>query len=116
MKNREKLLEHKRAAYRANKGHYFKLQLARRARFKAFIAWLKNIPCFDCGNTFPPECMDFDHVEQKTFNIGSVASGRGVGIDTLQAEIMKCELVCANCHRVRTKGRRNEHIYRHTTH
>jgi len=28
-------------------------------------------------------------------------------IDTLKEEIAKCEVVCSNCHRIRTKKRRN---------
>ena len=59
----------------------------------------------DCGGSFPPVCMDFDHVRgEKLFNIGSEARG-GVGWERILAEVAKCELVCANCHRIRTYNR-----------
>ena len=37
---------------------------------------------------------------------GNVAAFLSKGtLDDLRAEIAKCEVVCANCHRIRTKGR-----------
>lgn len=57
----------------------------------------------DCGNRFPPECMDFDHRpgEIKLFGISASVQGWQKMLD----EIVKCDLVCANCHRIRTKAR-----------
>ena len=47
-------------------------------------------------------CFDFDHTDpmQKSFAVSSMA--RDVAEATLQAEFAKCDLVCANCHRLRT--------------
>lgn len=73
------------------------------ARIKAHIASRKNVPCADCSLSFPPECMDFDHVRgEKKFNLGDV---RGMSKAALEAEIEKCDVVCANCHRIRTRLR-----------
>ncbi len=59
----------------------------------------------DCGNKFPPECMDFDHVRgEKLFNICS-NKGRQQGWKKVLVEIAKCDLVCSNCHRTRTVRR-----------
>ena len=73
------------------------------------VELLKTGPCADCGNTYPPECMDFDHRpdEDKSFDIsrGSVRAW-----PVVEAEIAKCELVCANCHRIRTKNRRSTNV------
>lgn len=67
---------------------------------------LKNRPCIDCGLKYPPECMDFDHVRgKKLFTIGERRRQSG-----LLAEIAKCDLVCANCHRIRTRARRKSCI------
>lgn len=66
---------------------------------RSFIDWLKSIPCFDCGGQFPPECMDFDHRDPSTKRRAPGAIG---SLNALQNEIMKCDLVCANCHRTRT--------------
>jgi hypothetical protein len=48
--------------------------------------------------------LDFDHLpgEEKLFSIGQGAKEKGMTMEKLNAEIKKCELVCANCHRVRT--------------
>jgi hypothetical protein len=66
----------------------------------------KSKPCMDCGGLFPPECMDFDHrpEEKKSFGISSFVA-RGGSLDLVALEIAKCDLVCANCHRVRTRRR-----------
>lgn len=60
-------------------------------------------PCVDCGGIFPPECMDFDHLGGKKFQIGQ--SHSSFPWKVVLEEIAKCELVCANCHRIRTKRR-----------
>ena len=65
----------------------------------------KDVPCADCGERFRTEEMDFDHVRgTKAFDI---ANGRWqVSVETLEREIAKCEVVCAVCHRLRTRDRR----------
>lgn len=75
----------------------------RRDRRQDVLDELKSVPCADCGGTFPPVCMDFDHVRGvKLFSV-SRASTRS--IETVLKEIEKCEVVCANCHRIRTASR-----------
>ena len=51
--------------------------------------------------------MDFDHVdpETKRFTIGRDGWNKRTIID-LREEIAKCEVVCANCHRIRTASRK----------
>lgn len=60
-------------------------------------------PCHDCEGMFPEECMDFDHLRDKKFSIGN--SGACRKWSSVLEEIAKCDLVCANCHRIRTKKR-----------
>ena len=70
---------------------------------RAKIEKIKSVPCLDCGNSYPPEAMDFDHVRgTKKFNI-STAHSKSWRV--IEEEIAKCEVVCANCHRVRTRRR-----------
>jgi hypothetical protein len=59
----------------------------------------------DCEISFPFECMDFDHRpgEEKKIEIGEKHRYR---LNDILAEIEKCDLVCANCHRIRTRRRR----------
>lgn len=76
---------------------------ARRLKQNKEIAKFKNVPCADCGNKFPPECMDFDHLEEKSGQVAHLVASKGW--QTVLDEIKKCEVVCANCHRTRTKNR-----------
>lgn len=64
-------------------------------------------PCMDCEGIFPPECMDFDHLRDKVKGVSALAYA-GRPWEEIQAEIDKCELVCANCHRIRTRRRANQ--------
>jgi hypothetical protein len=71
---------------------------------KDLLIKLKSKPCHDCRQSFPHYVMDFDHTRgKKLFGIA-----HGIHNRTLEAvlgEIKKCDLVCANCHRVRTYTR-----------
>lgn len=72
-----------------------------------YVRKLKEIPCKDCGIKYPHYVMDFDHVlsNSKKRTINRLA-GERAGWLTLKQEIKKCEIVCANCHRIRTHNRR----------
>lgn len=76
-----------------------------RAALKAWVDEQKRKPCMDCGGTFPTVCMDFDHRpgEGKVGNISRLIANAGP--NAVRAEIAKCDLVCANCHRIRTASR-----------
>ncbi len=77
----------------------------RRERGKAYVDELKRRPCTDCGVCYPPSVMDFDHVRgEKSLNLSELRTNRSAWSKLLE-EIEKCELVCANCHRIRTKLR-----------
>ena len=95
-----------RAWYQRNKekhlGYVSKVTKRRRQEVRDYLIEVKSSPCMDCGVTFPPEAMDFDHLRDKEFMIGR--SDRG--LTKTKDEIAKCELVCSNCHRVRTMKRR----------
>lgn len=70
-----------------------------------YILEIKAKPCTDCGRTFPPECMDFDH-QPGTIKKMTVANmWHSCSMESIKEEVAKCELVCACCHRTRTKGR-----------
>lgn len=77
----------------------------RHDRFKALVAGHKDTPCLDCGHRFPLVCMDFDHVRgEKKFNVSQAYNVAGSWQKIID-EIAKCEIVCANCHRIRTQTR-----------
>lgn len=75
-----------------------------------FLNEIKSRPCMDCGHSFDPICMDFDHVRgKKSFSL-SAAVRDGFSKKRMLAEIEKYEIVCSNCHRVRTHKRRLRNI------
>lgn len=77
-------------------------QERQRQRRREWMDELKSGPCADCGHTFPPVCMDFDHLgDDKTQIVSRLVYGNASKARVL-AEIAKCELVCSNCHRIRT--------------
>ena len=92
--------------YAKNREKYAEARKRFRAKRMAALNEIKaqRGPCVDCGGTFHPYAMDFDHVgDDKVKDVSDLiqcASWQAV-LD----EIAKCELVCANCHRVRTYNR-----------
>jgi hypothetical protein len=74
------------------------------------IRRLKNKPCADCKDRFEHWQMDFDHRVQadKKFNISQPGAR---SIKNILEEIAKCDLVCANCHRSRTRQKEQYHSY-----
>lgn len=71
-----------------------KLQISKR-----LWEFLENNPCVDCGES-DPRVLEFDHVKgKKKFNLGGC---RSYAWKTVQKEITKCQVRCANCHRRKT--------------
>lgn len=81
--------------------------LDRVARNRALIAAIKEAaPCADCGVSYPSYVMEFDHTgTDKFLNVSDMV---GYGWKRIADEIAKCDLVCSNCHKVRTHIRRNK--------
>lgn len=74
-----------------------------RDRAKRHVNGIKAVtPCADCGQRFPPVCMDFDHVRDDKESTIALLVSKGASLDRIAKEIEKCELVCACCHRLRT--------------
>lgn len=61
--------------------------------------------CVDCGNFFP-DAMDFDHVRGKKFisisKIQDLRASHSEIEEILKNELLKCDVRCANCHRIKT--------------
>ena len=64
--------------------------------------------CSDCRNKFPHYILEFDHRPEfkKIDNVYRVL--RSYGEKAAWAEIKKCDVVCANCHKMRTYQRESE--------
>ena len=74
---------------------------------KKWMIEIKSNPCVDCNTSFPVCCMDFDHREgtSKEYNVGSMFAHH-YSRELIEKELKKCDLVCSNCHRIRTQKRR----------
>ena len=71
---------------------------------RKLYAYLSSHPCVDCGQT-DIRCLEFDHVRgNKTTTISDLIQ-RAASWSTIEAEIAKCEVRCANCHRIKTNER-----------
>lgn len=67
--------------------------------------YLKTHPCIDCGND-NPIVLDFDHVRGKKLNTISHIKKHAYSLNYVQNEIDKCDIRCANCHRIVTFNRK----------
>lgn len=70
-------------------------------------AMLSRSSCVDCGER-DPLVLDFDHVGPKSANVKRLV-WYGGSIATIDAEIARCEIRCANCHR-RVTAERGGHF------
>lgn len=83
-----------------------KLDLVKSRNRKFVLNYLKNNPCVDCGED-DVIVLDFDHVKGKKLKNVSRLVVSHATIATIQEEIDKCEVRCANCHRRATAKRGN---------
>jgi len=93
--------------YHRNKDYYKDKARARNASVKCLhyeklYAYLAEHPCIDCGET-DIVVLELDHRERGTKVMAVTSLVRGAyGWDAIEAEIKKCDVRCANCHRRRT--------------
>lgn len=95
--------------YPQNKSKHIAYQTAIKKRVSAYIRdFKKNSKCADCGflGSTHPDVLDFDHVREiKNFNISEFRNHTN-SFKRIKEEICKCDVVCANCHRIRTASRK----------
>jgi hypothetical protein len=78
-------------------------KMAAKGRGKAFVAeYLATHPCVDCGEN-DPRCLDLDHRDPATKrgSLADLITRTQVNNAVLEAEIAKCDVRCANCHRIK---------------
>ena len=73
--------------------------------------YLSDNPCIDCHQSDPLR-LEFDHREDKHFDLGKAFIGKAKDLETVQREIAKCDVRCANCHQVKTHKEKNTWKYR----
>lgn len=106
MKSTQKQKEWKHREYLSKREYYIVRDRERYFRFREIVRDAKNRPCADCGNLYHFCVMDFDHRPDEE-KIREVSDLKNFSSETkLREEIAKCDVVCANCHRIRTYKRR----------
>ena len=77
-----------------------------KAHLHKYLRDLKEkTPCVDCKINYPYYVMDFDHVRgKKHANVMELVTT--LSKKKIDEELAKCEIVCSNCHRVRTHLRK----------
>lgn len=100
-----------RKYYNNNRDRQLLLAIKRRHKYyklkRKLIDELKDVPCKDCRKKYPSYVMDFDHIDGN-LKLGNVASmiTRNLSLENIKNEIEKCDILCANCHRIRTYNRK----------
>ena len=98
-KRREYQREYMRDWYQRNKAKHIACVRKRDKKIKAWLQeYKKTLKCEECGENHPA-CLDFHHInpEDKKFSIARINDYLSWGL--LKAEIAKCCILCANCHR-----------------
>jgi hypothetical protein len=102
-KDPERQREAQKRYYEAKKAKYLSQSRAQRQENIQKLNTLKEAnPCVDCKVSYPYYVMHFDHIgtAEKAGNVSTML--RNFGWGKVLKEIQKCELVCANCHAIRT--------------
>src|SRR2546423_10485650 len=76
-------------------------KVRRRDNQRRIYEYLLDHSCVDCGES-DPVVLDFDHLRDKVANVTAML---GSPWHKILAEIAKCEVRCANCHRRATARR-----------
>jgi hypothetical protein len=92
---------------RAGSSPYIERRRTRWRNQAALLDRLRDQPCEDCGRRFPACAMDFDHRDPADKRAQVTQMIGRAGTASILAEAAKCDIVCANCHRVRTYNRRS---------
>src|SRR5688572_17252095 len=98
-------IEERRARQKINKEN------ARQRAREIITEYFATHPCVDCGET-DSVVLTFDHIGiDKRDNVSDMVRN-GLSVDTIRAEIAKCEVVCYNCHAIRTQKRSRAYRWR----
>lgn len=122
LKNRDKILEQAKLKYQQNKNVYLEYQkkyrkknrniIAKKSKDKRNSRLLKAVAllggkCSRCLQVFDPVCYDFHHTDPSSKEF-TISENMLVSESRLLAEVSKCKLLCANCHRLTHKEINND--------
>lgn len=88
--------------YKNNTKKFAAWSKSRRIRVRKLVfEYLLTHPCVECGER-DIIVLEFDHRTQTTKKFDVMSATHGHSWKTVEAEIKKCDVVCANCHKRRT--------------
>ena len=89
--------------YQGRKARQMYVVSVRRKKLSAWLLDLKsNLSCKNCGFNNHPEALDFHHRDpSKKSRTLANSLGVGWGKKRILEEIDKCDVLCANCHRIK---------------
>jgi len=107
IKQKEYMQRYAKERYHADLENQKRRSRESKERRRKEIQELKKVPCADCNQTYPTYVMTFDHVRgKKSFTIGDRAGSYST--ERMLEEIAKCDVVCSNCHAIRTHERQSQ--------
>lgn len=105
---RECRSQYSREHYRKNRKPYLARSKQRNEKQIALLQeYVRGVktgkPCMDCGKVYPHYVLDFDHrnAQTKRETVSRMVMA-ALSVETIKNEIEKCDLICSNCHRIRT--------------
>lgn len=85
-----------------------------KARHQRRLYWLYKYKiakgCRICGYNLHASALDFDHINPVTKSFEIAKRVPNTTLKTLFNEIKKCQILCANCHRIKTYEERIDNI------
>ena len=107
--------EYRRKHYLENKEKYIKKAKENNTKNavemrQLVLDYLKHNSCVRCGES-NILVLEFDHLKDKKFNIAQLANKWK---EELLAEMAKCQVLCANCHKIKTHEQRNTYKWRYS--
>lgn len=99
-KNKERLVNKAKISNKRNNAnmHIFMLD------------FLQGKSCLRCGED-NILVLEFDHLKDKKFQLSSMANRSK---NQVIEEISKCQILCANCHKIKTHEQRNTYKWRYS--
>jgi len=92
--------EYQKLYYRKNKERFYYKNKNRKQKIREYLYSVKeNLACSLCGENHIAT-LEFHHKDpsNKSFNIG-ISTNRMCAVKTIENEISKCVVLCANCHK-----------------
>ena len=103
-KNKEKRTEQIKGYQLENRERLYLCRTERKRKMKIECIEYLGGKCVVCGAT---ERLEFDHIkrEGKKYSIGGKVTNN---LNNLKEELNKCQLLCYDCHKIKTKSERTK--------